>query len=293
MRSWWNLIGAAFVASAFALACGGDEEEPETTPYERFFGDYADALCESLAPCCTFTQFSVSECRSLLSFFATLEASAARKDRFVFHADRAKQCLADLRTQNLCTGDTPASCDTVTEGKLSGGDSCKSSAECPSSERAAAVCRMTDDANGFCLFPGRAAARGEACAGDCDDTFDCTGAESGADAFCYADTGLRCLNGTCQDLVPVGGACSGFGDCLATATCSGGVCRALAGAGAACVSSSDCLPELYCAAGGSCAARLPAGSACDPTADACLDGCLDGKCANFALETLCLFGSTE
>lgn len=291
MRSRWNLISAAIALSALVFACGGDEE-PETTPYERFFDDYADALCESLAPCCTFTQFSVSECRSLLSFLGAFEASAARKDRFVFHADRAKQCLAEMRTQSLCTGATPASCDTVTEGKLSGGDACKSSAECPSSERAAAACRMTDDANGFCLFPGRAAARGEACAGDCDGSFDCTGAEPGADAFCYADTGLRCMNGTCQELAPVGAACSISGDCVATATCSGAVCRALASAGAACASSSDCLPELYCAAG-TCAPRLPAGSACDVAVDSCLDGCIAGKCANFALETLCLFGSTE
>jgi hypothetical protein len=292
MRNRWNILGAALVVPALSVvSCGGDEEA-ELTPYERFFDEYVDALCGALEPCCTFTTYSVDECRSLMSFLATYEASAARENRFVFHADRAKQCLADLREQGICSGIAPASCDTVAEGKLAGGEACKSNVECPASERAAAVCRLTDDQQGFCLFPGRVAARGEACAGDCSGDFECSAAEPGMDAFCYADTGLRCENGTCVDRAPVGAPCSGFDDCVATATCSNAICRGLSGPAAPCVASGDCLPDLYCASG-ACAARLPAGSACDAAPDSCLDACINGRCASFALETLCLFGSTE
>ena len=57
--------------------------------------------------------------------------------------------------------------------------------------------------------------------------------------------------------------------------------------------SDQCRRENYCL-GGVCAARTPAGSACDEAVDSCLNSsCIAGSCADFLLETVCLFGSTE
>jgi len=288
------LLTAGFVACVLGTAsCGGDEEATRT-PYEEFASEYVDVFCGALEPCCTLVPFSVENCRSLMGFFVVYEAAAARESKFVFHEDRARQCLADLRAQGLCTGIEPESCRDVTEGKIPGGGSCKSGVECPSSDRSASACSLAEDGDGVCRFPGRAGALGEACAGNCEDArLECGSDVAGMDTFCYRDTGLTCTAGTCQPLAALGVPCSGFDSCVDGATCSGGVCLALAGLGGACTNSSECREEHYCAAG-ACTARTAPGSTCDETADSCLNGtCVGGRCSDFLLELLCGFGGIE
>src|SRR5262245_26088537 len=142
MRSRWFLVPGMVAILSGAVSCGGDDERDDgpRTPYQQYAADYIDAFCTSLAPCCTFVPFSIGECKTWLGFVMMYEASAARADKYVFYQDRADQCLADIRAQGLCTGVEPASCAGVVEGKLAGGDSCKSSAECPGNERVAGEC---------------------------------------------------------------------------------------------------------------------------------------------------------
>jgi hypothetical protein len=173
---------------------------------------------------------------------------------------------------------------------VAGGEVCRSSAECVSTDRSRGVCQVVED-DGICSFPGRAAGAGERCAGDCDEGLECNATAAGMDGFCYRDTGLTCTDGACEPLAAVGAPCSGFGSCVDGATCTGATCVALAGLGGACMTSSNCRPEHYCSSG-ACAERVLPGSPC-PTSDSCQGTCIDGRCADIVLETLCLFGSPE
>lgn len=270
-----------------AVACDSDEEKP-LTPYEAFLDEYADAFCVALEPCCALVPFSVGDCRTFLGF-AFASGGSAREDKFVFHGDRADQCLAELRAQGVCSGATPASCERVTEGKVLGGFPCRGNAECMSSERSQGLCRLGDDGNGFCQFPGREGALGEACAGDCPDGFECSSQVAGEDVYCYRETGLECVGGTCQALDAIGASCT-LDSCVESATCRGGTCIARAGVGGTCSSSDECTDENYCS-NGACTPRKAAGEACDPSADECRASCFEGQCSDLALETLCAFGA--
>jgi hypothetical protein len=177
----------------------------------------------------------------------------------------------------------------VTEGKVQGGEPCRGNAECVSNERTPGICRLGDDGSGFCLFPGRAGAVGEACASNCGGEYDCSSQVAGMDVYCYPDTGLQCVGGTCQPLDAIGASCS-FESCVESATCREGTCIARAGVGGTCASSDECTDENHCS-NGACTARKPAGSACEPSADECRGSCLEGQCSDLVLETLCAFGA--
>jgi len=288
MPGRWRVVflGASVLALA-AVACDSDEDEPPT-PYEAFLADYADAFCMALEPCCSLVPFSVSDCRSLLGF-AFAAGGSAREDKFVFHEDRGDQCLAELRAEGLCTGVAPASCERVTEGKLAGGEPCKGNAECEASERSQGLCRLGDDGSGFCQFPGRAGALGEACAGNCPSDFECSSQVAGENVYCYRDTGLECVGGTCQALDAIGASCT-LNSCVESASCRGGTCIARAGVGGMCASSDECTDENYCS-DGECTQRLAAGAACDPSADECRGSCFEAQCSDLVLETVCAFGA--
>jgi hypothetical protein len=288
MPGRWSVWCAGLAVTALAATpCESDEEKPPT-PYQAFNDEYADAFCAALEPCCALVPFSVGECRTWLGFAFAAQGNA-RADKFVFHQDRADQCLRELRSEGVCTGDVPLSCNQVTEGEVSGGFPCEGNAECVASERSPGICRQEDDGNGFCLFPGRAGALGEACASNCDDAYSCSSQVAGEDVYCYRDTGLECVGGTCQALDAIGAACS-FGSCIDSATCREGVCIARAGVGGKCSSSDECTDENYCASG-ACTPRKLAGSACDPSADECRGSCFEGQCSDLVLETLCAFGA--
>jgi hypothetical protein len=277
------------VTTLGVVACEGETTKETSSPYSRFAAEYSRALCDALAPCCSLVEFSVESCRAWLGLGFVAEAKSARPENYVFHQDRADQCLADISARGLCSGGEPESCRTVTEGKLPGGSECRGSAECLSTDRTPGGCFAGLDDVERCVYPGRAAGRGEACVGDCDDIYGCSSDMPGMDSFCYPDTGLWCNGGTCQDFDAIGAPCT-FDTCAVGAMCSGSVCVAQGAAGAACASSEECTDANYCS-NGICAARLPAGSACTAT-DSCLNGsCIEGSCFDFILETLCVFGT--
>jgi hypothetical protein len=290
MRCRWISGCLAVLVTTFGVAaCESEEEPPPATPYMKFAEDYSRVFCDALAPCCALLDFDVESCRLWIGLGFVSEAQAARKDLFVFHQDRATQCIADIEAMGLCSGIEPASCRSVTEGTLPGGSECKSSAECVSSDRSPGSCFPATDGTNRCDYPGRAAAQGETCAGDCDDDYPCVSEVAGMDTFCYPDTGLYCLDDVCTPFDPIGAPCS-FDSCVSGATCSGSTCVALAGQGGACTLSTQCSDENYCL-NGICTARLPAGSPCT-TSESCSDGlCTEGTCFSFLLETMCVFGS--
>ena len=290
---WFRWISgclAVLVPTFGVVACGSEEEPPPPTPYVKFAEEYSRVFCDALAPCCALVDFSVEACRLLLDLGFVTEAKAAREDLFVFHQDRATQCIADIEAMGLCSGVEPASCHTVTEGRLPGGSVCESSAECLSSDRSRGSCVPAVDGTIRCDYPGRAAALGGACVGDCDFGDPCSSDVAGMDSFCYPDTGLYCDGGFCRALDPIGAPCS-FDSCVVGAMCDGSMCVARAGAGAACTLSEQCTDGHYCL-NEFCTAELPAGSPCTAS-DSCSNGsCTDGTCFAFRLETMCDSGAT-
>ena len=291
MRSRWITLSLGLlVATLGAVACS-EEGDPPVTPYQEFVGEYSNAFCDALAPCCVSLEFSVEDCKSLFEF-AAAGAAAAREELFVFHQDRADLCLADLRAEGICSGIEPASCRSVTEGTLAGGEVCRDAAECVSSARSGGACLPDADGTDRCQFPGRAAERGEACVGSCADLFPCSSDEAGMDGYCYEDTGLFCNgDGVCQDFVALGAPCGVFDECASGAACRGGLCVAKAGVGASCTQNAQCTDENHCSSG-VCSARQPVGAACDDASDSCLNGfCTEGRCTDVVVETLCGFGA--
>jgi hypothetical protein len=278
-----------------AVSCGSESKEEEPlTPYAKYMESYVSAFCEALAPCCAAIPFDAGTCAQYLGLFVVGEASMADEKLFTFHEDRAAQCLADIRSMGVCTGDDPPSCNLVTEGTLAPGAACNASAECMPAGGQPGNCEADiDGKGGHCNFPATPALQGAACNDDCPADFSpCYG--DVASTMCFEETGLHCEGGTCQPIPGIGAACSGF-DCVATAYCSGGSCVARTGAGTACVDSESCATGTYCA-GGVCTAQLPAGSVCDEEAltDQCLGGfCTYGKCMDLLLETVCALGSLE
>jgi hypothetical protein len=279
---------AVLVTTCGVVACESEEEQPPPTPYMKYAEEYSKVFCDALAPCCALLDFSIESCRFWIGLGFVSEAAAARGDLFVFHQDRGTQCIADIEALGLCSGVEPESCRTVTEGMLPGGSVCKSSAECVSSDRSPGGCFAAVDGANRCNYPGRAAALGEACAGDCDFGYPCSSEVAGMDTYCYPDTGLRCDGGVCRAFDPIGAPCS-VDSCVVGAMCNGSMCVAQAGTGAACTLSSQCTDD-YCL-NGVCTARLPAGSACT-TNESCSTGlCTEGSCFDFLLETMCVFGT--
>jgi hypothetical protein len=287
---WISGCSTVLVLTFGVVACESEEEPPPPTPYMNFAEEYSRVFCNALAPCCALSDFSVEACRVWLGLSFVSEAKAAREDLFVFHQDRATQCIADITAMGLCSGVEPASCRAVTEGRLPGGSVCESSAECVSSDRSPGSCFLAVDDTNRCDYPGRAAALGGACAGDCDFGAPCSSEVAGMDAFCYPDTGLYCDGGVCRALDPIGAPCS-FDSCVVGAMCDGTMCVAQAGVGAACTLSEQCTAGNYCL-NGVCSAELAAGSPCT-VSDSCANGsCTEGACFAFPLETMCVFGAT-
>lgn len=251
-----------FILAALAAVSGSacsTKSNPADTP-AGFSGAVAQKECERFFQCqqgsaqqaAVREQFPISFCteanaESIADVQAYLAAGTVRYD-----AAAAEACLASYST--ICAGGNVPACDNVLVGLLADGASCADDQQCVS---------------GVC---------GNSGAGAC---------------------------GACEALIADGSPCNtGAGVCGPNSGCPSGssampVCtpngvytttQVALGASCASVSSGQnhaeyfCAPGTYCDATEHCAARTPAGVACDLEIDSCSGGTV---CANNGTDTRC------
>jgi len=94
--------------------------------------------------------------------------------------------------------------------------------------------------------------------GTCD--FQTLGSICNTDSDCSGSLYDTCINGKCDVVRGPGDPCTSTAQCAASATCDSGACTSLT-AGATC-NGGDCAPGLYCNSSYICAAAMPLGTPC-------------------------------
>lgn len=267
------------LAVALLVACGGGEQEtvaPAEAPLpslDDYPGLLVAALCEPIGPCCAAEGLphDVAGCEAQMS--QVLSYWWAARDHLVLDGAKAKDCVALVRSRaSACepamgTALAGTVCDEALRGTVPAGGPCAFEIECARPPGGVTSCL-----SGVCVARprgGEGRPCGTSCRGGaCDPPV--VGATPDASA-CFADDGLRCVNGACAKLLQAGASCAEpacavglhcdgtcvpdatLGASCATAPCQAGaycddtdLCRAKAGEGTPCTSADPCLAGLVC-----------------------------------------------
>jgi hypothetical protein len=286
--------GAALALAVCALlstTCGGGPGYTPAMPMASaaevsFIGQY----CDIYRPCCAAAGRSADgqSCRNEISyspdsFLASTYDSAA--GAACLNALKAAASQADF-----CAGiaSRPSECDRAfgVIGTTAPGGDCVSVRTCAPSTEGHVVC-VRSGRVGTTTSTCEVEIRGQAGDGPCIYTVTPSNARVFATPdvpprgfLCYMSDGLYCdASGACAPLKQIGDACTGV-SCETGAYCRGLVCAALTPAGAACDPSVDsCVDGTYCdSLSLACQPRRAAGEGCLASYQ-CLGGnCTDGSC---------------
>jgi hypothetical protein len=280
------------ILCVLVAACGGDGDSIAFADYPE---KAREALCSYLVRCgniesaeaCAKANLANLAANSGLAFdfrFPPGLAEAVAMGKVEFDGADAQACLdasaarsCDLTSQSSRI--SPRACATLVRGKLHDGDTCAQSLECVSGNCDLPAC---DDAccAGKCVgdsAPAAEAKIGESCEfttcevdAYCDDDLAICLARKDRDAPCIlgkeCNFGLDCVQGTCDALPALGGACSDT-PCRDDGTvCSSTshTCVAAGLAGASCKTDGDCSPVYLCDASRKCSAGPALGMPCAP-----------------------------
>jgi hypothetical protein len=273
------VLALSACGSSGSSTSGSDEpEEPfgASPEVEAFAADYLEAYCAAAARCCANDpEFSIARCRE--HDLTDIGLALARQSKYVFRADMASACLAELATAVICRDDTPASCSAAIEGTVPTGGTCRSTYDCAYRRRLLDTCPYREEGELICKGPVGA---GERCGLN----------EAG---ICLRSDGLQCDDVThrCVALFAAGSPCSYSTECAEGLRCVMDVCGPGKVAGDPCTSQDDCAEGNFCSGGNRCNVVWPAGTACDPDVDwyACgEDGiCENGTCRTYRERDVC------
>jgi hypothetical protein len=304
MRSLYRRVlpGVLALTSAVAAASGCSSDiEPNGAdmPRGRFASAYAQALCTSLAHCCSenAVPFTFGGCTTTAR--AVAEARLADPIQGGNYDGRlASQCVqAVSAAESVSCDPVPGSisdartvCQKVFEGRKAIGESCKSSAECKPVEGQIVGCEglpLTDpDAGLLPLSIPRLLEGSDLRPLDAPrSTPQCVSfppMEPGARcstpalaALCEITGELACdrVEGICKDRANAGDPCNGDG-CKAGLVCSAGICSPKVGVGDACADNAGCAALLRCdTTTKKCVDRLRPSTACANDSDCSIGVC--------------------
>lgn len=269
-RLW--LVGPSSFAFA-VLACGsgngggagglpGGAGTSGPVSFEDFPKKYADALCKVAAACCTNAGVAYDDayCHDDHAFDPGKYGYLNNGQTLRFDPDGAGRCLDAVAAAGCGLKDDldEPGCEGVIVGLVPVGGKCFESIECaPSLGKVIRCDTPGEDTEGVCKEFLTSAAGGP-CGRDvfgecgvglvCEDfsqpTSTCIAAPRGGEKCGIGgpcEAGFSCGQSlTCEAVVPIGGACSGFGGCAEGARCKEGVCTPPGADGSACRTGEDC-----------------------------------------------------
>jgi hypothetical protein len=222
---------------------------------QQYSSDFADAVCNPMAPCCTANGFTFDKgnCEIGAAAFVQSGNDAAKQAGAVFDQQSADACIAAIKqlAQSCKAGaDDPtlsAPCSHVWSGTKPAGTACSSDLECaPGSGRGACVTNV-------CVVLTSGAKIGDTCASSAPPP------PSLADC---AASGLQCDalgTKTCIDRTAIGASCGPLTTCVSGAFCDTSTNK--------------------------CAATLAQGTACTSNGQCTSNACISNQCANNDLGT--------
>jgi hypothetical protein len=300
-----KLVVSVAVCALGALGggCSGSDGGAATVgpvTLDQYPQAYANALCDTLAPCCKAANLTYTEsaCKSAATddwsqFIAASSGAHTRYD-----ADAAGRCIAAVK--NGVASCKPnddedaaaqAACSSVFIGTIAVGSACTSSADCI----APATCQNDPSATSFnaagvCTAPGVGvgashAAAGAPCVSTCDDRDGgglCQNFGPEGGGICYTSDGLFCPFDTqvCAAFGKLGEACSvQENSCVSGAYCNGGTCAAQVDSGPCDMFNNACSAKSYCDLG-QCFAKKADHFGCTTDGE-----CASGVCAQTTANT--------
>ena len=241
MRSILVLLG---LSGAVVVACSSK------SPDEKYASDFADAVCQSMEPCCTQNGFTFDKgnCELGSAGFVQSGNDAALKAGAVFDQQSADACVAAIRqlAQSCKSGaDDPtlsAPCSHVWSGTKAAGSACTSDFDCaPGAGRGVCLSNL-------CVVLTSGAKVGDTCSSGSQPP-------PASLADCKA-AGLQC-------------------DALGSKTCI-----AKTAIGASCGPLTTCVDGAFCdTTSNQCATTLATGTACTSNEQCTSKACISNKCA--------------
>lgn len=301
MRGGVGSVAIVGVVIGWVVACGGSTSSSGSPVQKEDFSTQAsDALCDSLAGCCSTAglPYDGAACRA---GFAALLAPQASNPKIAYDATAGGGCVAALRGLGCAPLDgVREPCGNVFAGTVPNGGPCSSSDECAAPAGGRAFCL-----GGQCHAEPRGAA-GDACSSTCTESgssTSCAGfggvASGGADggtspggdlARCYTNDGLTCgPSDTCEKVPALSEPCT-FGGCGENAFCdqsgAAGVCAARRDVGGTCNGFDECVTTAFCdTASRKCATKKADGTTCQSGLECQGGSCRAGACAAKVLAT--------
>lgn len=306
---------SAMVLSTVLAAAGGCsspiEPSGDAMPKARFAAAYAQALCTSLAHCCSENQVAFTFDGCTITARAVADARLADPILGGNYDERlASQCIRAVSgAESVACDPVPGSisdarsiCQKVFVGKKAVGEACQSSAECAPVENQTVGCEglpLTDPDAGLLplsipallensgLRPLEVPRGSPVCVAfppmepgsRCPTAALATLCEKTGELFCDRAEGI------CKDRANAGDPCNGDG-CKPGLVCTSGVCSPKVGTGEGCVDNTGCAASLRCSSG-KCVDRLRPGDGCSNDSDCSIGVCdaVTRKCLKNAIAT--------
>jgi hypothetical protein len=304
------VLGSVAGSAAWASGCSGNPLKQNSLPAERFPAAYAQALCGSLAHCCSENMVSYNYDACTAGWQAAVAAIVGSPDAGAnYDPQLAAQCVQQVSAaaEQSCQpvpgslSAARATCQGIFAGEVPLGGACTASSQCAPIDGGTVVCAVVPLDASVAQLPLAAfdAATG---AGGLDvpvcvavmsvdaGGMPCTplGTDGGPKKDVCLDYNLFCdpTSMTCLPFNQMGGACdfTTLASCAPGSFCAadGGVCAPAQPPGSPCIDSIECDYTSQCDPGShTCVLRLLPGTACetdnqcsvsvcDPTTKQCL-----------------------
>jgi hypothetical protein len=284
-----KLVVAVSVCALAALGGGCSSSTQTTVPVEQFPTQFGNALCDSVAPCCSSVgiAYDAASCKAAATTFFQNYVSENNSPLTMYDSAAAGRCLDAVKASlQACKGlddnTTGVACADIFVGTVAAGGACTTNTECAGGARC--VTDAANPATAHCVAPPPAQAHGkagQACNGSCitlGSATDCFIAPSSGNSppasTCYSSDGLHCSSQTqvCIAFAQIGQACES-GSCASGAFCDAGTCAAQRDSGSCLTASDACSSKSFCDGTGQCLLKKADGAACQESSECASDSC--------------------